>query len=177
MTRRMVARSSPRRDGGFTLIEVIIAMLLLSILLGLAAPGLWSMIENNRAAAAANELVTSLNAGRSHAVTRRRNVTLCTSGNAATCRTGGDADYVNWHAGWLTKLDATGEILEARDGLSSRFQLTSASNAIQFDASGATTAGNIVTFFLTIPGCSGDKQREIEVSSTGRISVSRTLCP
>jgi type IV fimbrial biogenesis protein FimT len=162
---------------GFTLLELIVTVLMLSILLGIAAPNVYSLIENNRATAAANKLVASLNGARTNAVSRRRNVTVCTSGNGATCRTGADADYKNWHGGWLTKLDATGEVLEVADGLVSTFQLTSAFNALQFDASGATTAGAIVQFDLTIPTCTGDKEREIQVSTTGRISVDRTACP
>lgn len=162
---------------GFTLMELVGTVLILSILLGIAAPSVYSLIENNRATAAANKLVASLNGARTSAVSRRRNVTICTSGDGLVCRSGSDADYKNWHAGWLAKLEATGEVLDVVDGLVSTFELTSPNNALQFDASGATTAGGIITFQLSIPSCSGDKEREIEVSTTGRISVERTLCP
>lgn len=162
---------------GFTLLELIITILMASILLGVAAPSIWSVIESNRAAAASNELITSLNAARGNAVSRRRNVSLCTSGNGATCRAAADTNYTNWHAGWLSKLDATGEILDVNEGLNSTYQMSSTSNTIVFDPSGAITALAQVTFNLTIPSCSGDKQRNIFVSTTGRISVRRVNCP
>jgi type IV fimbrial biogenesis protein FimT len=90
-------------SGGFTLIELMVALAVMAIVLGLAVPGFQSMVNGNRLTGAANELVASLQTARIEAIRRSRRVVVCTSANAnagvaATC------SNVNIN-GWITFVD------------------------------------------------------------------------
>src|SRR5690348_5253075 len=57
-----------RHTRGFTLLELMTTLLVLSILHGLAIPSFRATIENNRVTAATNDFVSSLNFARSEAL-------------------------------------------------------------------------------------------------------------
>ena len=69
-----------------------------------------SVVSNNRRATSINQLVSTMHAARSEAITRNVQVTLCPSGNGTTCTDGG-----NWGGGWIYAPDylPTGESLFA----------------------------------------------------------------
>ncbi len=77
-------------EGGFSLIELMIGVLLVAILLGIGVPSFRSMIEDQRLRAATTDLRLALNLARSEAVKRNRNVVL----NPASPGTDG------WGEGW-----------------------------------------------------------------------------
>ena len=79
---------------GFTLIELMISVVVASILLTVAVPNFFSMIQNNRMSATANSLVSALNFARSEAVRRGGTVRVCNTTNATTCANG--VDWVGW---------------------------------------------------------------------------------
>lgn len=102
---------------GFTLIELMVTVAVVAIVLGLAVPGFQSVVNGNRLAGAANEMVASLQTARMEAIRRSRRVVVCTSGNAndgddATCATAGID-------GWITfvDLDSDGDFDKATDTL------------------------------------------------------------
>lgn len=70
-----------RIQGGFTLIELLIVMFIATVILGVGIPNFREFIDNNRMAAAVNDLVSDFHLARSEAVKRRANVTLCASAN------------------------------------------------------------------------------------------------
>jgi type IV fimbrial biogenesis protein FimT len=94
-----------RRQGGFTLIELMIVVVVVSIMLALAAPSFYSTIKNNRLRTEADRIVTSFNLARSEAVKRNIDVVICPSSDGATC-TGSVAE------GWLifADLDQQGDL-------------------------------------------------------------------
>ena len=105
------------RAGGFTLIELMVAVSVMAIVLAFAIPGFQSVVNSNRLAGAANEMVASLQTARMEAIRRSRRVVMCTSANAnagtnATCATA-NID------GWITFLDANtdGDFDKAGDTL------------------------------------------------------------
>ena len=94
-----------RSQQGFNLLELMTAVAVLGILLGLGVPSFTQMIRNNRVVANTNELVVALSAARSEAVKRGLPTSVCAR-NAATsdvCRTG---TANNWSSGWLVFVDA-----------------------------------------------------------------------
>jgi type IV fimbrial biogenesis protein FimT len=70
---------NPRTQGGFTLYELLVTVLVMGVIFGFGVPNLLEFARNNRMAAAANDLVTSLLLARSEAVKGRTTVTLCAS--------------------------------------------------------------------------------------------------
>ena len=60
-----------KKSKGFTLIEMMIAVAVMAIAMGLAAPSLTNFIKNNRMTADSNKLVSALTLARNEAVSRR----------------------------------------------------------------------------------------------------------
>ena len=89
-------------NSGFTLIEMIVTVSIVSILASIAVPSFTSMIERNKATTATNEMVSALLLARSEALKRRNNVTVCTSIDQTTCAGNGEKDFAN---GWIVFVD------------------------------------------------------------------------
>ncbi|HFQ91317.1 MAG TPA: prepilin-type N-terminal cleavage/methylation domain-containing protein, partial [Chromatiales bacterium] len=56
-----------KRHTGFTLVELLMTLIIVSIVVSLGAPALTDMIRSNRLTTQTNELVTALNLARSEA--------------------------------------------------------------------------------------------------------------
>jgi type IV fimbrial biogenesis protein FimT len=65
-----------KSEGGFSLIELMIGVLLVAILMGIGVPSFRSMIEDQRLRAVTTDLRLALNMTRSEAVKRNRTVVL-----------------------------------------------------------------------------------------------------
>jgi type IV fimbrial biogenesis protein FimT len=90
---------------GFTLIELLVLMMVLAVALGFGVPAFTGMLANNRMSEAANDLVTSLHAARSEALTRSRSVTLCASSSWSAERPACDPG-ANLLSGWIVFVDS-----------------------------------------------------------------------
>jgi len=86
------------RAAGFTLLELMTALLVVAIVLSAGVPSYLSVVRNNRAATNANELVSALTIARSEAVRRSDRVSICRSADGAAC--GG-----TWQDGWIVFVD------------------------------------------------------------------------
>jgi type IV fimbrial biogenesis protein FimT len=86
-----------RRSAGFTLVELLVTVVVLSILLGLAVPAFRTFMQNDQQWVQQNNLVLALNAARSEAIKQDvfGGVRVCSSTDAATC-TG-----TPWNQGWI----------------------------------------------------------------------------
>jgi type IV fimbrial biogenesis protein FimT len=115
---------------GFTLVEVMIAIALASLLLVVAIPSFRTMLLNNRMLSHANSLVGALNLARSEAVKR--------SGDVSVCRRDGS----DWQQGWrvLTGGDCaidTGEIeLSVEYEFEGLQQVSGTANSLTFSGNG-----------------------------------------
>jgi len=175
-----------KRQTGFTILELMVAIIVLVIFLTLAIPSFRTAVQNNRLTSATNGFVTAMQLARSEAVTRRTPVTACGSSDGVKC----DAKFTD---GWVVFVDATAlgsappedvppgselRVWPAIDG--------DATNAgddpdfIRFIPTGAVdnTTGTTfpITLVLEMPDCSGDNAREIEIAPNGRVSARRVAC-
>lgn len=91
------------RTSGFTLIELLVGIAVLAIVMAAAVPGFQSLVNGNRLAATANEMVANLQTARMEAIRRNRRVIVCASANAnaGTAATCADAAV----DGWITFVD------------------------------------------------------------------------
>ena len=87
-----------RRKSGFTLIESLIALAIVSIVASFMAPSFADLIQRSRATTAHNWIVTSIMVARQTAVTYNTLTTLCPSSSGSAC--GG-----NWHDGSIVFID------------------------------------------------------------------------
>jgi prepilin-type N-terminal cleavage/methylation domain-containing protein len=78
-----------RFEGGFTLIELMITLIVAGILLGIGVPSFNSFVKNNRIVSQSNELLADLTFARSEALKRSRDVHICKTAlpNWAFCPT------------------------------------------------------------------------------------------
>ena len=70
---------------GFTLIELMITVSIIALLLSVVAPNFSTLIVSSNSNSAETRLAASLSYGRSEAVTRGVDVTVCASTDFATC--------------------------------------------------------------------------------------------
>jgi len=169
---------------GFTLLELMILIAVLAILLSVAVPSFLSAIQNSRMTAQANDLITAFQLARSEALKRKRPISVCSSSDGATC--GGD-----WEDGWIVVLDAENaegaasvseeEVLRVWGGIGGNATIggADATAFVRYLPNGQIDIGagdDPPGFEMRIPDCTGDKQRNISISRTGRASAERVEC-
>jgi type IV fimbrial biogenesis protein FimT len=91
------SRRCRRPAAGFTLVELLITVAVLSFLLALAVPAFRSFMQNDQQWVQQNTLVLSLNAARSEAIKQdvAGGVQVCSSTDGATCTN------TPWSQGWI----------------------------------------------------------------------------
>lgn len=186
----------PASSNGFTLIELMVAITVLGILLGLGVPAFSEIIRNNRTAAQANELLIALSLARSEASKRGLPVAVCAANTAQTGCAGDTTN--NWANGWLVFLDDGGTVgaidvgdnagnppvLQTPRRVTNGLQLTTNNlGFVRYGRSGSLTNAAVIpigtaaiTFGLQHQGCSGTNRRQIVIDRTGRPNLTKVAC-
>lgn len=147
---------------GFTLLELMVTVAVLAILVTVGVPSFQTLIQNNRVTTQTNELVTALNAGRTEAVKRGRNVQV-----AVAPATNG------WSA--IVSVAGGGEVIRRVERPDSGVTLATAITVtVAFTATGAPDSA--VTFALQPKGCTGQQRRQVTLGVSGQITTSRQAC-
>jgi type IV fimbrial biogenesis protein FimT len=160
-----------KKKSGFTLLELIITVALISIVTALAIPSMRTFSKNDRLTTNINTMIGHLAYARSEAVKRSAQVSICVSSDAANCTAG------NWEDGWIVYVDsdsddnfnsATEEILRANQAMDGANTLTPTGyvNQVTYDNRGFVTATGS---FLLCDDRSGDFGKTITISNTGRV--------
>ena len=162
-----------KKNSGFTLLELLITVAIISIVMAIAVPSMTSFTQNDRLTTNINTLIGHLAYARSEAVKRSQQVSICSSNNATTC-TGG-----NWQDGWIVYIDADGdnsftageEVLRAQQALEGANTLTTAiGTQVTYDYRGFVNAASVGNFQLC-DGRSGPHGKTIRISTTGRVRI------
>ena len=90
------------RARGFNLTELMVALAVAGVLMGIAIPELAALAAGQRASARINSVAAAIQTARHLAVSHNRSMTLC-SGQGPVC---GDRD--DWHEGMLVFADSDG---------------------------------------------------------------------
>ncbi len=84
-------------QSGFTLLELMLTIAMLGIITAIGIPSYRSMMVTNELVATGNAMRMSMKLARSEAITRGKDVIMCSSTDGATCSL---ADG-NWVQGWI----------------------------------------------------------------------------
>ncbi len=137
----MRLNSCQRPDTGFTLIDVIVALVVAGVLLTIAVPSMHDFIQDSRITTNTNEIVLSLSLARTQAVTRHTTVSLCASDDGIDCTA------TEWELGWIVftdngvlgAVDADDIVLHVQQALGGGGTLTGP-DLISYDGSGFLVA-------------------------------------
>jgi type IV fimbrial biogenesis protein FimT len=138
------------RLGGFTLVEMTMALVVLAVLLAIAAPGFSDLIRNNRLLSHVYAMRAALDGARSEALSQRNFVTLCRSDDGASCSSG------DWNTGFIAFVDDDGDAVvdDPNDQIfiskvidADKLQVSySGGSWVQFDSRGYAAKGSQGTF-------------------------------
>ena len=85
-----------RPSRGFTLYEILITLLLMTLLASLGLPELGKLVARNRISTEVNALFHAIHLARKESIMRRQVVSICPSNDGASCAPGRD-----WSGGWI----------------------------------------------------------------------------
>lgn len=166
-------------QGGITLVELLISLIVLGVLSTLAAPSFVQTLNNYRVDGYGNSFVGAARLARAEAIKRNTTIRLCASADGTACATDG-----KWELGWIMVLVTPSgtQRIQRQEALTGgyEFRATSGTSEISFDSSGfgATSA----TFKVSRPATTTDRNMGcISVSATAIASYKRTArasaCP
>ena len=160
-------RSSSIKAGGFTLLELMITLAILTILIAVAVPSFRDAVNNSQRRAALSSVNDAIALARTEAVTRSAPVILCASANHTAC-----SNQNLWERGFIVTIGGAPEQVwqSFEQGISIRAYGFSTNSAITFGAEGDLVDGGSVIV------CDGQGDSEaigviVNVSGLSRIAT------
>lgn len=177
---------SKNQQLGFTLIELMVAIAILAIVLGVGIPSYRDLIVNNRMAGEINDFVGSLRITRSEAIKRGVPVRMCASDDGQDCANSGP-----WSNGWIifevrpdsancnALAQAAGDCVRVYtfSGTNNLAGANNLAHTLTFDANGFVRGDdnaipvNNTLIMLCDPDNDNDKARAVEMSLTGLTTI------
>lgn len=165
---------------GFTLVEFLVTMAIAALLMFVAVPGFYGVIQNNKIVTMTNKASATFNFARSEAIRLGANVSVCPAASAALNSCGSSS---NWANGWIVFTDADGnnaidsanDILKVNEALPVGTSVTASGNRVTYDSSGFLSS-SAFTMNVVASSCYGKNGRVISISSSGRIAITYTNC-
>ncbi|PKQ80724.1 GspH/FimT family pseudopilin [Aeromonas sobria] len=175
------------KNAGFTLMELMIAIALGVILLGIGIPSLSNLLGSNNLATQEKSLLNHLNYARQQAISNQQTVTLCltavTMSNSITVEGCIPANQrgTNRLLAFIDsnndlKLNGSEMTISSSPEFPAELTISADAQALRFSPDGTITSDNEVIFSLCI---SGEKTIEIEVMPAGHAhsQASGAVCP
>lgn len=174
---------------GYTLIEVLITMSIMSILLAIGVPSMRDVIIRTRLNGNVNQFISAAMLARTEAIKRGRSVVLCSSANAefdytAGCITtamstatagGGSRDGYEWSKGWIVIVPKTTEakpVLLRQSAIGRNTIINGLKSVIKFDGMGRPGGS-----FTSLLFRDGEFDRTVCISASGRMRITKgTAC-
>jgi type IV fimbrial biogenesis protein FimT len=161
---------------GFSLIELMVTIAIVSILLTLGVPSFSAVLRNITLTTQANNFVAAINLARSEAIRRNTAVTLSASASNLTQN--------HWESGWQIWVDSNGngtldngELLRLFPDMGAG-TLVSNTSLLRFSGNGFLDgrAQASLVFSLQPPDCEAEATRDIMITPAGRPSIVESSC-
>lgn len=174
-------------DRGFTLLEALVVVVVLSLVLSLGMPAMRDFVATHRALAWQNRLHVALNLARHHAIYHTVPTVICATSGSSGCA----SSAADWGQGWLIFEDSAGlndcrpdpemrfceegggRIIRVQDRARDLRIITNHNIArrVRFNALGMTYG--YTGRFAFCPGVELKRPRGLVVPQTGRIRAAR----
>lgn len=163
-------------ERGFTLMELMIAVVIIGIVMAIAIPSLAEMLRVTRQKGVASDFFVDVMLARIEALKRARSVSICPTSNGTTC-TGTATTWSNRRLVFVDQnsdgdLDTGEFLIRVSEGVKSDVTVTDSASTpgafLRFRPIGAVVGGARV-FNVSASGL-GD--RKVCVKATGQVSVS-----
>ena len=176
---------------GFTLVELMIAIAILGVIMGLAAPTMGDFVRNTRLNTTVDQLTTALNLARSEAIKRNLSAIVCPRlNNTATACATGAAIAAAWVNGWLVCYDNNADgVCDPDTGagtaaslpnpirvfnpLGSQLTLTGPASVVRFNSIGTQGTPPAAVIFTMSGTWTGVAPHATTVQATGNISTKK----
>lgn len=177
-----------QRQQGVTVVELMIGLAVAAILLAVASSSFVAIVNANRLAGTANELLATLQSARVEALRRNQRTVVCRSDDGTTC----NAAVGDW-GGWISFIDTNRDgifnagddgfpvplrsnIVAAPIRITGSPAVSGASNVIVFRADGMSHAAGGALLAASIGVCILTNQpvqnaRDVSIASGSRISI------
>ena len=163
---RAVARI--RYSRGVTLIELMVAIVILAILIGIGVPSFRQAALGSRLSATANNLLASVQLARSEAIKRNQTIRLCPSADGADCAASGD-----WEQGWVI-LDPDGEVISYQQPAPLGLKVIQAGGTSTLSFQPIGIGATAATFTVCRASPVGSQERVLRVTASGSAAVTIT---
>ncbi|RAR54376.1 UNVERIFIED_CONTAM: type IV fimbrial biogenesis protein FimT [Acidovorax defluvii] len=165
-----------RRNGGFTLIELMVTIALAAALMTISAPSFVQYQRNSELTSLTNSLLAAINAAKGEAMKTGRNAFVIPLGTG-------------WNSGWVVYVDmnrdntyteGTDITVQKQDAVKSYFNITGNSIAagstpyIKFDNTGYSTDTGAAPVALTLSIARNDTPSANAAEESRRVVVART---
>lgn len=162
----------PNRQDGLTIIEMMIALVIVGVVMTIVVPSAQSLLNQNRVIAEINEVSGVIQFARANAIDEQVETVICPTEDFSTCT----EDWTDPKMVFADE-DASGtrnndeELLVATSALSSANTLSGPAVAIQFDGNGIVNG--VATLLLCHSNDDANLARELYINAQGRVKISR----
>ncbi|MGR8918548.1 MAG: GspH/FimT family pseudopilin [Gammaproteobacteria bacterium] len=162
-----------KKQNGFTIIELMVAIAVAMIVLGMGVPSFAALIRNNDAVAEINDLAAAISLARSEAVGRGVEVTVVPASGS------------DWTSGWLVGIDSDGDdtfpeagepVLRTYPAVSA-IAFTAAPARLEYRPTGEVTALASFTMLPDVCDDNMNRQRTLSIAPAGYVDLTSQACP
>ena len=189
-----------KKQSGFTLIELMIVLAIMSIILSVGVPGMRTYLSNSAADSLSNAILIDIMYARNHAITNATTVKMIPTGtaNSGASTFAPDTEGVNWGQGWKIFEDSDDDNNIDNNELVIRTQASFGSDAhissgpgghitsgpagildngrpIGFDNDGTAIRSGVLS--IATFGCAGSHGHTIQINQIGQVVARNTDCP
>lgn len=175
-------RGRRARTAGFSLIELMIAVFVMAVAIGISVPMFTNVVNGSRLTSNANELVAAMQSARAEAIRQNRRTSLCGSDDGLNC-----SNTTPWR-GWVVFADANGNgLVDAGERVRSgnieapiqvlpSANITAANNRILFRADGLAYGNGGMLLEANLRVClptsnPPENMRDVNLAMGGRATV------